>query len=408
MRDLEFRGDFVTDPNDTPRSPDATETVRQSISVPFEYPVIFTRGLFAPGNLLLADVLDRLDEGRRHRVMVAVDSGLAEAQPDLQQRIKETFHAAGERMELASLTVTPGGEAAKTGWDVVREVMWTIGSTHLDRQSFVLAVGGGAVLDMVGFAASIVHRGLRLVRVPTTTLAQADGGVGVKNGMDEHGQKNFVGTFAPPFAVINDFDFLSTLSQRDWIGGVAEAFKVAVIKDAALFDSLCERAGALRDRDAAAMEDVVRRTALLHLDHIATGGDPFEFGSARPLDFGHWIGHRLETMSEYAIGHGQAAAIGIAVDSAYAHREGLIDEGELGRILTGLSDCGLPIFDALLDRRSADGALEVLEGLEQFREHLGGRLTITLPDGIGTKVEVHQMDPGRIEQAIADVREAAL
>jgi len=207
--------------------------------------------------------------------------------------------------------------------------------------------------------------------------------------------------------VITDFDFLATLAQRDWIGGVAEAFKVAIIKDAALFDSLCDTALALRDRNAAAMEDVIRRTALLHLDHIATGGDPFEFGSARPLDFGHWIGHRLETMSEYAIGHGQAAAIGVAVDSAYACREGLIRADELQRILNGLTDCGLPIFDALLDRRTADGALEVLEGLEQFREHLGGRLTITLPDGIGKKIEVHQMDPGRIEQAIGDVREAA-
>ena len=397
----------MTDPKDSPNAPDAIETHMQSISVAFEYPVIFTRGLFAPSNLLLADVLSRLGEDRRHRVMVAVDADLDAAQPDLQQRIKDTFHAQPERMELASLTVVPGGEAAKTGWGVVRDVMWTIGSTHLDRQSFVVAVGGGAMLDMVGFAASIVHRGLRLVRVPTTTLSQDDGGVGVKNGMDEHGQKNFVGTFAPPFAVINDFDFLATLAHRDWIGGVAEAFKVAIIKDAALFEFLCEHATALRERDAAAMETVIRRTALLHLDHIATGGDPFEFGSARPLDFGHWIGHRLETMSDYRIGHGQAAAIGIAVDSAYARREGLIADDELKRILTGLTDSGLPIFDELLDRRSADGALEVLEGLEQFREHLGGRLTITLPDGIGKKVEVHQMDPGRIAQAIADVREAA-
>ena len=383
------------------------EVYAQSISVPFEYPVIFTRGLLAADNPLLADVLDRLDEGRCHRAMVVVDSGLDQAQPGLQRRIKAYFHAHPQRIELACLTVVPGGEVAKTDWDVVRDMMWTIGSTHLDRQSFVVALGGGAMLDMVGFATSIVHRGLRLVRVPTTTLAQDDGGVGVKNAMDEHGQKNFVGTFAPRFAVINEAEFLTTLADRDWIGGVAEAFKVAVIKDAAFFEFLCDRAEALRHRDADTMAEAVRRCALLHLEHIRTSGDPFEFGSARPLDFGHWIGHRLETMSEYAIGHGQAAAVGIAIDSCYARRSGLITSDECGRILGGLATCGLPIWDDLLDKRAADGTREILDGLEQFREHLGGRLTITLPDGIGRKTEVHQMDPGQIEQAIEDARKAS-
>ncbi|MHC4563139.1 MAG: 3-dehydroquinate synthase [Planctomycetota bacterium] len=389
-------------------APDSSADVYlQSISVPFEYPVVFTHRMFADDNPLLADMLARLGETRRHRAMVVIDEGVDRTHPDLQKGIKEYFHAHPERMELTNITVLPGGESAKQSWEIVRDVMWTIGSTHLDRQSFVIAVGGGAMLDMVGFAASIVHRGLRLIRVPTTTLAQGDGGVGVKNGMDEHGQKNFVGTFAPPFAVINDVGFLSTLDQRDWIGGVAEAFKVAIIKDAAFFDFLCESAASLAARDAAAMEQAVRRCALVHLAHIRTGGDPFEFGSARPLDFGHWIGHRLETMSDYAIGHGQGAAIGIAVDSCYAHRSGLLSDDELRRILEGLKACGLPICDDLLERRTDDGTLEILEGLEQFREHLGGRLTITLPDGIGRKVEVHQMDAGQIEQAVKDVREAA-
>ena len=383
------------------------ETYDQSISVPFDYPVIFTRDLLAAGNPLLADVLDRLGEDRCHRAMVVIDAGLDAAQPGLQPRIKEYFHAHPQRIELACMTVVPGGEIAKTDWQVVRDMMWTIGSTHLDRQSFVVALGGGAMLDMVGFATSIVHRGLRLVRVPTTTLAQDDAGVGVKNGMDEHGQKNFVGTFAPPFAVINDVDFLATLADRDWIGGVAEAFKVAIIKDAAFFEFLCEHAGALRARDADAMAEAVRRCALLHLDHIRTSGDPFEFGSARPLDFGHWIGHRLETMSDYLIGHGQAAAVGIAVDTCYAQRSDLISADECGGILDGLATCGLPIWDDLLEKRTADGTREILVGLEQFREHLGGRLTITLPNGIGRKTEVHQMNPGRIEQAIEDVREAS-
>jgi len=378
------------------------EVYRQSFAVPFEYPVYFTRGVFESDNPLLASALDRLDEKRRHRVVACVDAGLAEAQPDLIDRVKEYFHDRSGTIELAGAPqLVPGGERAKTGWGPVRDVMSALGNLHLCRQSYVLAVGGGSVLDMVGFAASIVHRGLRQVRVPTTVLSQNDGGVGVKNGMDEHGVKNFVGTFAPPFAVVNDFEMLRSLPDREWVAGIAEAFKVAIIKDATFFGDLCERAAALRGRDEAAMEDLVRRCAVLHLEHIRTGGDPFERGSARPLDFGHWSSHRLESLSNYEIGHGHAVAVGIALDSAYAARKGLIAEADLERILSGLAASGLPVWDDLLEKRTADGVLEVLRGLEDFREHLGGALTVTLPDGIGEKTEVHQMDAGLIEEAVA-------
>ena len=330
-----------------------------------------------------------------------VDSGLADAQPDLVPRIKEYFHARPRRLELAAApSLVPGGEAAKNSWQAVRDVMWEIGNLHLDRQSYVVAVGGGSVLDMVGFAASIVHRGLRLVRLPSTTLAQNDAGVGVKTGMDEHGQKNFVGTFAPPFAVINDFELLRTLPQEHWIGGVAEAFKVAIIADADFFAFLRDSAAALRDRDQAAMEEAVRRCAILHLRHTATSGDPFEFGSARPLDFAHWSAHRIEMLTGYRVGHGQAVAVGIALDACYAARKGLIDEPQRDAILDALAAAGLPTWDDCLKRRRDDGTLEVLAGLEQFREHLGGALTVTLPDGIGRKVEVHQMSTDWIEDGV--------
>ena len=377
------------------------DVYHQRISVPFEYPVHFTHNLLAEGNELLAETLDRLGEHRRHRAIVYVDAGLASAQPQLIEQIKEYFHSHPRRLELAAPPVLlPGGEQAKTGWGTVRDVMWTTGNLHLDRQSFVVAFGGGAVLDMVGFAASLVHRGLRLVRVPSTTLAQNDAGVGVKNGMDEHGQKNFVGTFAPPFAVVNDLDLLRTLSDRDWIGGVAEAFKVAIIKDADFFDELSEMAGRLRGRSQQAMEDCVRRTAILHLEHIRLGGDPFEFGSARPLDFGHWAGHKLETLSAYSLGHGQCVAIGMALDSFHAMRQGLLSEAEFERILAALRSCGLPVWSELLGERTADGTLEILAGLQEFREHLGGALNVTLPRGIGRKVEVHEINPLFVHEAI--------
>ena len=212
----------------------------------------------------------------------------------------------------------PGGEAAKNDTEAVSRVIAAIGAHGLCRHSTVLAVGGGALLDAVGYAAAVAHRGLRLVRAPTTVLAQNDAGIGVKNGINAFGKKNFIGTFQPPAAVINDSRFLATLSLRDWRAGTAEAVKVALVRDRAFFASIEEMAPALAARQALAMQSLVRQCAELHLAHITQGGDPFERGSARPLDFGHWAAHRLEAMSDYRLRHGEAVAVGIALDTLYS------------------------------------------------------------------------------------------
>ncbi|MGD9127219.1 MAG: 3-dehydroquinate synthase [Planctomycetia bacterium] len=382
----------------------AADSYEQRFDVSFDYPVHFTRRAFERENTTLVSTFNRRGEDRRHRVAVYVDGGLATAQPNLCEQIKTYFHAYPEQLELAGgPTVVPGGSAAKTDHDLLKDIMWTLGNLHLDRQSFVLAVGGGAMLDAVGFATSLVHRGLRLVRMPSTVLAQNDAGVGVKNGMDEHGQKNFLGTFAPPFAVINDFSLLSTLSQDAWCGGIAEALKVAIIKDRPFFDWLCENAAGLAGRDMTLMEQLVRRAAVIHLDHIRTGGDAFEFGSARPLDFGHWAAHKIEMLSAHQVGHGQAVAVGIALDCYYAGRKGLITDDDFRTVVTALQQSGLPIYLDILSQRDSDGELEILDGLDQFREHLGGRLSVTLPDGLGSKCEVHHMDADLLEAGVEEL-----
>jgi len=386
------------------RNDSAEGTYTQRFHVSYEYPVHFTRRVFDPDNPLFARVVDRLGEKRVHRVLACIDSGVAEAHPDLESDIKAYFHARPDMLELAGQPIViPGGERAKNGWEAVRDLIWTIANLHLCRHSFVLAVGGGSVLDMVGFAASLVHRGLRLVRMPTTVLAQNDAGVGVKTGMNEHGAKNFLGTFSPPFAVINDFSFLPTLPEEHWLGGVAEAFKVAIIKDAQFFAFLSAHASRFRGRDLPAMERLVRRCAELHLDHIRTSGDPFEFGAARPLDFGHWAAHQIEAMSGYTCPHGIAVSIGIAIDSFYALRKGLLTEDEFHRIIRGLTASGLPVWHEVLERRTP-GGLEILEGLHRFKEHLGGVLTVTLPRGIGRMCEVHAVDAGIVEEAVEELK----
>ena len=378
----------------------------QKFSVPFQYPVYFTHGLFDPDNPILEHVVTESGQDTPHRVLVYIDDGVIEATPGIETRITEYLAQRPDRFELVRPPESvPGGERTKNGWNVVQNIMAVIGSSHLCRHSFIVAVGGGSALDMIGFAASLVHRGVRLIRVPTTVLAQNDAGVGVKNGMDEHGMKNFVGTFAPPYAVLNDSDFLTTLDDKYWLGGLSEAYKVAIIKDRTLLDFLAAHAQALRMRDMAAMEHVIRCAAVLHLEHIAGSGDPFEFGTARPLDFGHWCAHRLEVQSNYALGHGQAVAIGIALDTYYAWCTGLLTQGECDLILTAMKKTGLPIWSQVLEHQDENGHLLILRGLKEFQEHLGGRLTITLPNHLGEKIEIHDMDARIIQDAVAYLKD---
>ncbi len=364
----------------------------QSFTVPFTYPVHFTRDVFNSKSPLLASVFGPRESGQVHRLVVFVDDGVVQASPQLLARITAYFARRPGFKLLAPPEVIAGGERAKDGWHGVQHVMTQLGNLHLCRHSYVVVIGGGCLLDMVGFAASLVHRGVRLIRLPTTVLAQNDAGVGIKNGMNEHGMKNFIGTFAPPHAVIDDFDFLNTLDDTHWCGGISEAFKVAIIKDADFFNELERQAAQLCRRDAGAMEQLVRRCAILHLQHIGTSGDPFEQGAARPLDFGHWAAHKLEALSGFAIGHGQAVAIGIALDSFYAAAKGLITIAERDRIVQAMQRAGLPVNSFWLDRVGTKRRLAILDGLAEFREHLGGTLTITLPKGIGNRIEIHRMD----------------
>ncbi len=246
---------------------------------------------------------------------------------------------------------------------------------EIDRHSYVAAIGGGSVLDLAGFASAVAHRGIKHIRIPTTVLSQNDSGVGVKNGINYNGKKNFTGTFAPPVAVFNDERFLETLSERDWRSGIAEAIKVGLIKDADFYYWIEENVEKLIARDGETMNRLIRRCAALHLQHIASG-DPFELGSSRPLDFGHWSAHKLEQLSGFKILHGEAVAMGIALDTLYSALSGRLLMEKAERIIQLLIKCGFEITNPLLEIQDENS--EILKGLQEFREHLGGQLTMML------------------------------
>lgn len=376
-------------------------TYRQRFTVAYEYDVHFTEDAFAPANTALADAVARLEPERRQRVAVFVDRGVAEAMPALPARIAAYAAHRADRLELAAApVVVPGGEAVKNDPAQVDALIARLNDLGIDRHSFVLAIGGGAMLDAVGYAAATVHRGVRLIRMPTTVLAQNDSGVGVKTGVNALGVKNMLGSFAPPFAVINDIRFLEMLSGRDRVSGIAEAVKVALIRDGGFFAWLEAQADDLHAFRRPAVDDMIRRCAELHMQQIARGGDPFETGSARPLDYGHWAAHKLESLTGYALRHGEAVAIGIALDTRYSALAGMLAEGEDARVCRVLERIGFRLWDDALLHRDESGELAVLRGLREFREHLGGELTVTLLAGIGQGREVHHMDPGRVRAAI--------
>ena len=380
--------------------------IERTITVNWRHQVLFTHNVFDAENAILRDTLVDAEEREPRKTLIVVDEALAKAQPTLLAQINAYFQTHADCLNLVcEPVVMEGGERTKNSYFHVSEVQSHVDRYHIDRHSYLICVGGGALLDMVGLAAATAHRGIRHVRIPTTTLSQDDSGVGVKNGINAFGKKNFIGTFAPPFAVINDFQLLATLSARDKRNGYVEAVKVACIRDETFFDQIESDADALAQFESAAMQRLIHRSAELHLTHIATNGDPFEMGSARPLDFGHWAAHKLEQISEYRLRHGEAVAIGIALDCLYARDMGYLKPTDCDRILRLLQRLGFQLWSNDLLHEDEAGKLVVIEGLEEFREHLGGRLTITLLRGIGEGFEVNEMNQPKVLNAIYALRE---
>ena len=381
------------------------EPIHQCVPVTFHYDVHFTTGLFDLDNPLLAQTIAADGQQTPKRAIAVVDAGVLEHHPQLLAQIAAYSQHYGDILSIVDEpAIVPGGEAAKNDPSLIEQIHQIIEQVGLCRHSYVLAIGGGAVLDMVGYAAATAHRGVRLIRVPTTVLAQNDSGVGVKNGINAFGKKNFLGSFATPYAVLNDFVFLTTLNDRDWRSGIAEAVKVALIKDGDFFEFISSHAQALAQRDMAAMQQLIYRCAQLHLQHIATSGDAFEKGSSRPLDFGHWAAHKLEQLTDYRLRHGEAVAIGIALDSTYSYLKGLLCWSDWQQIMNTLTALGFELFVPELapaKNEQNHPSQCPFQGLNEFREHLGGELTLMLLQGLGQGIEVHEVDLSLYRQAIS-------
>ncbi len=378
-----------------------TDTVYQSFQVNYRFPVSFTSKLFDSSNPTFKNTLTGRDTQKKHRLVCIIDDGVAAACPSLTQDIQNYVSTYSEHLHLVRKPVViPGGETVKNDTELRQHIQQLLVDTRLDRHSYVVAIGGGALLDTVGFVSAIAHRGIRHVRIPTTVLAQSDSSVSVKNGVNCYDQKNYMGTFTPPFAVINDYDFIAALPDRDKISGMAEAIKVALVRDNRFFDWLEKHHAKLAKFDPDAMQYMIRRCTELHMNEIVQNNDPFETGSPRPLDFGHWAAHRLETLTRYKLKHGEAVAIGMALDSRYSVLMNHLKPGADERVCQLLERLGFELWnDALLQKEKTD-TWSILRGISEFNEQFGGELSITLLSDLGKGVDVNAMDESRILNAI--------
>lgn len=342
-----------------------------TLTVSFDFPVRFTRDVFAPSNPDLLAVLRRREPFRRHRVLFVLDSGLAKAQPWLADAACGYVRShKGSLLPAGAPVVLEGGEACKNRAGAAAWLRARMSAAGLDRQAHVVVAGGGAVLDAAGYAAATFRHGLRLTRLPSTVLAQAGSAVSVKCGVNAFGRKNAVGVFAPPFGVVCDARLLDTLPARERAAGMAEAFKAALVGDAEFFHWICENAPRLGGWDRRVVDTLVRWSARLHLQHTAGAGDAFEQSRAQPLAFGHWdvpgsVGAALDLLLSREL----CGLDAVVVDAAHA----------------ALLSLGLPLWD---------------QGLEEPREPLPGDRSVTLLHDIAQPIELDAVDEQAVIRAV--------
>lgn len=367
-----------------------------TITLKLTHRIRFSKNVFSKGNDVLGGVLETNGHAK---ILVCIEDAVAEVFPELEENITHYFSGL-EGFELTSIRKMVGAEECKRNENVLRAAWDAVEEDGIDRHSYVFAIGGGAFLDVIGFAAATAHRGCRCVRFPTTTLSQDDSGVGVKNGINAYGKKNWIGSFAVPYAVVNDFAFLHTQSEHVCRSGIIEAIKVALVRDLGFFEWLETNAEQLSGLNQSVLEDAVERSAMLHAQHISEGGDPFEMGSSRPLDYGHWAAHKLEQMTDFELSHADAVAIGVALDTVYSWKIGLLSEAQAQRVVDFLLVMKMPIWHEGFESLDGAGQRAIFAGAEEFREHLGGELTIMMLSSLGEGLDIHSLDTGVLESSM--------
>jgi 3-dehydroquinate synthase len=293
--------------------------------------------------------------------------------------------------------VVPAGEGSKSLTTAVELWNW-LAHTGLGRRDLVVTFGGGVIADMGGWVASAYMRGVPYLNLPTTLMAMVDGALGGKVAVNHAVAKNLLGAFQQPVAVVSDVRYLRTLERRHLAAGVAECVKKGVIASPAYFAFIEEHADALLGGDLVALERLV--TAASAIKTALIERDPYEDDLRRPLNFGHTVGHPLETVTGYApLLHGEAVAFGMAVEARVAAARGWLPASTLDRLLAVLERCGLPVTAAALPAIRADAIVAATEKVRLIR---AGSLRWVLPLELGDTVIADDVTEAELRTALAD------
>ena len=312
------------------------------------------------------------------------------------------LHAAPllRRLAQAGLTcdsfVFDAGESSKTRGtkEKLEDAMIEAG---LGRDSAVIALGGGVVTDLAGFLAATYHRGIPCVQVPTTLLAMVDASVGGKTGVDHPKGKNLIGAFHQPAAVFIDVDYLVSLPAREFRSGLAEIVKAGVIRDADLFRKLQADAARIAERDPESLAGIILRACEIKAEVVSS--DEREADLRKILNFGHTVGHALESLSSYALTHGEAVAIGMVVEARMAVKAGLLAGGDAEAIGLLLQALGLPSSPTGPARGLRPEA--ILETMRLDKKARGGAIEYAVPDAIGSMARGPSGFGIRLDDALA-------
>ena len=364
-----------------------------SFQIPWKYPVFFEKDCLSAHSGTLKFILEKINPPK---ALSIIDNNLWNANEKISSIFSNPKHYLPNTSKIIEKPIIiSGGEEAKNNPSVLKKILNAIHTHDLCRDSVLIVAGGGAVLDVGSYAGSIIHRGMKVIRIPSTTLSQCDSGVAVKCGINAMGQKNMLGSFAPPAAVINDPSLLMSLHSREFQAGFSEIVKVALLKEPSLLEKI-ESCSKLNLQDnLPAWSPLIADSCRLHLEHITNSGDPFERRDARPLDLGHWSAHRLEIMTNFELNHGEAVAIGLGIDLAYGALLGILPEPLVERVDKVLTSLGLPITHPILHDPKP-----LLEGIKDFQNHLGGRLSIPLIRDIGKPLDLNTIDTKLMRKAI--------
>ena len=310
--------------------------------------------------------------------------------PLFADRLETTLRTSGAKCQRI---VLPDGESFKT-LETLNRIFDALLAARADRRTVVVALGGGVIGDIAGFAAATYQRGVPYLQVPTTLLAQVDSSVGGKTAVNHALGKNMIGAFHQPLAVIADIGTLDTLPERELAAGLAEVAKHGAIRDLAFFDWVEKNAAALRAREPGALAHAIRRSCEIKAQVVSE--DERESGSRALLNFGHTFGHAIESGVGYGEWlHGEAVAAGMALAARFSARRGRIDARSAERLVAVLAALGLPVEPPRLPVE------RWLEFMGRDKKNQDGRITLILLDALGSASIVKDTPASEIEAFLA-------